>query len=99
MGSGHKDFRKLALLLVGLLLLLADRGNGHLQPRLLAVGGNATSPNSNRVLSRRRRFVLPTGNGITLKTTFKLTFPLEFFDTSSKLEISLPLTYDFDSGE
>ena len=58
-----------------------------------AVPGNQT------ILSRRRRFLLPKGDGVTLKTTFKLTIPLEFLTSSSKVEFSLPFTYDFDTGE
>ena len=47
------------------------------------------------------RFALPAGgiDGITLRTTFKLTVPFEFLAASSKLEVSIPFTYDFDSGE
>ena len=47
------------------------------------------------------RFALPPGgiDGITLRTTFKLTVPFEFLAASSKVEVSIPFTYDFDSGE
>ena len=47
------------------------------------------------------RFALPAGgiDGITLRTTFKLTVPFEFLAASSKVEVSIPFTYDFDSGE
>ena len=56
-------------------------------------------PSNQTTLSRRRRFLLPKGDGVTLKTTFKLTIPLEFLTSSSKVEFSLPFTYDFDTGE
>ena len=56
-------------------------------------------PSNQTSLSRRRRFLLPKGDGVTLKTTFKLTIPLEFLTSSSKVEFSLPFTYDFDTGE
>ena len=79
---------------LGLLLLLTST------LAISAPTANVTSPiNQTRSLSRRRRFLLPQGDGVTLKTTFKLTIPLEFLTSSSKLEFSLPFTYDFDTGE
>lgn len=50
----------------------------------------------NRPLSRHRRFLIPSDSGWTFKTAFSLVIPIQ--DVGSSLTLSIPFTFEFDSG-
>ena len=58
--------------------------------------GSSPDRSPERVLSRRRRFLIPATSGWTVKLATTLSIPLQ--DVGSSVSVSLPFTYSFDDG-
>jgi len=57
-----------------------------------------SSDSSEKVLSRKRRFFIPQTSGWLLKATFQVVIPIED-NNGGPLIITLPITYNVDSGD
>merc|ERR1719270_698244 len=55
-----------------------------------------TGLNSDKLLSRKRRFLIPQSSGWTLAITVDFTIPLEL--SGATIAASIPITYKFDDG-
>ena len=55
-----------------------------------------TGQNNDKLLSRKRRFLVPQTTGWTLALTFDFTIPLE--PSGSTIVLEVPVTYNLDDG-
>ena len=69
----------------------------HLSGCLASLDRDLSQDESNRSLSRHRRFVYPTSTGWVLSFLFTLVIPVQGELTGS-LSITVPFTYTVDSG-
>ena len=65
----------------------------------LDVEGDIASSSSNRVLSRKRRFIYPSDSGWVFTATFSLVIPLTADYGAGSISFTAPFVYFVDSGK